>query len=236
MGACGANNLKVNNIMITIVLVDDHHLMLSGLKMIISGQEDLQVVGTASDTISAIEAVKTKKPDVIVLDISLPKANGLDMISRLKSVSPESKILILTMYEDRQYVYKALENGALGYIPKKAAEHDLIYSIRTVAGGELYIHPSLVKSLINKEGNEYRYNDNGSLNIERSLWDSLSPREQDVLIFVAEGFSNKEIGEKLFINEKTAATHRLRGMEKLDLLNKSDLVDLIFFKLKLPKK
>ena len=232
--------------MINIVLVDDHFLMVSGLKMIIAGQEDLQVVGTANDAVSAMEIVKTKKPDVIVLDISMPKTNGLDLIAGLKDVSPDSKILILTMYEDRQYVQKALDNGALGYLPKKAVEHDLIYAIKTVADGELYIHPSLVKDLIGKDKDkkekEYGEYDGGgtkaagSESALRNLWSNLSPREQEVLIFVAGGFSNKEIGEKLFINDKTVATHRLRGMEKLGFINKSDLVDMVFFKLNLLKK
>ena len=232
--------------MINIVLVDDHFLMVSGLKMIIAGQESLQVIGTANDAASALEAVKAKKPDVVVLDISLPKTNGLDLIAGLKDASPESKILILTMYEDRQYVQRALDNGALGYLPKKAVEHDLIYAIKTVAEGELYIHPSLVKDLIEKDKDKkekkYREYDGGcpsaagSESALRNLWSNLSPREQEVLIFVAEGFSNKEIGEKLFINDKTVATHRLRGMEKLGFINKSDLVDLVFFKLNLLKK
>ena len=232
--------------MINIVLVDDHLLMVSGLKMIIAGQEDLRVVGTANDAASAIEIVKAKKPDVIALDISLPKTNGLDLIAGIKDVSPDSKILILTMYEDRQYVQKAFDSGALGYLPKKAVEHDLIYAIKTVAEGELYIHPSLVKDLIgkgkDKKGEEYQECDDGgstavkSENALRNLWNSLSPREQEVLKFVAEGFSNKEIGEKLFINDKTVATHRLRGMEKLGYINKSDLVDMVFFKLKLIDK
>lgn len=234
--------------MINIVLIDDHFLMVSGLKMIIAGQEDLRVVGTANDAVSAMGIVKEKKPDVIVLDISLPKTNGLDLIIGLKEVSPDSKILILTMYEDRQYVQRALDNGALGYLPKKAVEYDLIYAIKTVAEGELYIHPSLVKDLIGKDKDknveEYRkYNGAGegsapagSENALRNLWNNLSPREQEVLIFVAEGFSNKEIGEKLFINDKTVATHRLRGMEKLGYINKSELVDIVFFKLKLINK
>ncbi len=232
--------------MINIVLIDDHFLMVSGLKMIIAGQEDLRVVGTANDAVSAMGIVKEKKPDVIVLDISLPKTNGLDLIIGLKEISPDSKLLILTMYEDRQYVQRALDNGALGYLPKKAVEYDLIYAIKTVAEGELYIHPSLVKDLIGKDKNveEYRkYNGAGegsapagSENALRNLWNNLSPREQEVLIFVAEGFSNKEIGEKLFINDKTVATHRLRGMEKLGYINKSELVDIVFFKLKLIDK
>ena len=234
--------------MINIVLIDDHFLMVSGLKMIIAGQEDLRVVGTANDAVSAMGIVKEKKPDVIVLDISLPKTNGLDLIIGLKEISPDSKLLILTMYEDRQYVQRALDNGALGYLPKKAVEYDLIYAIKTVAEGELYIHPSLVKDLIGKDKDknveEYRkYNGAGegsapagSENALRNLWNNLSPREQEVLIFVAEGFSNKEIGEKLFINDKTVATHRLRGMEKLGYINKSELVDIVFFKLKLIDK
>ncbi len=222
--------------MTTIVLIDDHFLMVSGLKMIIGGQKDLQVVGTAKDAESAIETVRANKPDVTVLDISLPKTNGLDIIAKLKSESEGSKILILTMYEDRQYVQRAIDNGASGYLPKKAVENDLIYSIRTVARGEIYIHPSLVKDLVNKYKRNSEYH-SGQLSTPESLaWNGLSSREREVLIFVAKGFSNKEIGAKLFISEKTVATHRLKGMEKLNLISKSDLVDLIFFKLMLFKK
>jgi YesN/AraC family two-component response regulator len=119
--------------MINIVLVDGHFLMVSGLKMIIAGQKDLRVVGTANDAASAMEIVKAKKPDIIVLDISMSKTNGLDLIAGFKDVSPDSKILILTMYEDRRYVQRVLDNGALGYLTKKAVEHDLIYAIKTVA-------------------------------------------------------------------------------------------------------
>ena len=223
--------------MISIVLIDDHFLMVSGLKMIIAGHNDMQVAGTANDAMSAMGIVKEKKPDVIVLDISLPKTNGLDLIIGLKEISPDSKILILTMYEDRQYVQKALDNGAFGYLPKKAVESDLIYAIKTVADGELYIHPSLIKDLIGRDKNKNEGADSaGNQNALFDLWHNLSDREQEVLIMVAEGFSNKEIGQKLFINDKTVATHRLRGIEKLGYISKSELVDIVFFKLKLIDK
>jgi DNA-binding NarL/FixJ family response regulator len=211
--------------------------MVSGLKMIIAGHNDMQVAGTANDAMSAMGIVKDKKPDVIVLDISLPKTNGLDLIIGLKEISPDSKILILTMYEDRQYVQKALDNGAFGYLPKKAVESDLIYAIKTVAEGELYIHPSLIKDLIGRDKNKNEDADSaGNQNALLDLWHNLSDREQEVLIMVAEGFSNKEIGQKLFINDKTVATHRLRGIEKLGYISKSELVDIVFFKLKLINK
>jgi two-component system response regulator NreC len=211
--------------------------MVSGLKMIIAGHNDMQVAGTANDAASAMGIVKEKKPDVIVLDISLPKTNGLDLIIGLKEISPDSKILILTMYEDKQYVQRALDNGALGYLPKKAVESDLIYAIKTVAEGELYIHSSLVKDLIGRDKNKNEGGDSaGNQNTLLDLWHNLSDREQEVLIMVAEGFSNKEIGQKLFINDKTVATHRLRGMEKLGYISKSELVDIVFFKLKLINK
>ena len=235
--------------MIKIAIVDDHYLMVSGLKMIISAASkdmaDMVVVGTASDAESAMEIVSAEKPDVVALDISLPGTNGLDLIPRIKSISAGTKILVLTMYEDRQYVKRALDNGASGYIPKKAAEEDLIYAIKTVAGGGMYIYPTLINELLgkDKEKTQQEININGdsnatntAMNKDVSLWNHLSSREQEVLILVVEGFSNKEIGEKLFINEKTAATHRLRGMEKLDISSKSDLVDLILFKLKLLEK
>lgn len=231
--------------MIKIVIVDDHYLMVSGLKMIISISKDMDVVGTANDAESAMEIVKTKKPDVLILDISLSGHNGLDIIPKIKTISAGTKILILTMYEDRQYINRAFENGASGYIPKKAVEEDLVYSIKTVARGEMYIYPSLINELIGKgkekngiakkiEDNLNEANIGGNKDV--LLWKNLSSRESEVLIFVVKGFSNKEIGEKLFINEKTAATHRLRGMEKLGISNKSDLVDLVLFRLKLLEK
>ncbi|MCL4321780.1 MAG: response regulator transcription factor [Deltaproteobacteria bacterium] len=218
--------------MITIVLVDDHSILLTTLKIFLDSQEGISVAGTANDALRAVELIKTKNPDVVLLDISMPKISGIDLIPKIKKVSPNSKILILTMFEDKQYMQKVLDAGASGFLVKKAMDYDLVYAIRTVARGEIYIHPQLLEDFMankNKASEDV-------LSREEALWNALSNREKEVMTGVAKGFTNKEIAEKHFLSEKTVATYRSRGMEKLGFENKSELIDLIFFKLKILKK
>ncbi|MHB8232993.1 MAG: response regulator [bacterium] len=218
--------------MITIVLVDDHSILLATLKVFLNTQEGISVAGTSNDAMHAVELIKTKTPDVVLLDISMPKINGIDLIPKIKKVSPNSKILILTMFEDKQYMQKVLDAGASGFLVKKAMDYDLVYAIKTVARGEIYVHPSMLEDfMINKN-----YNSTDVTSREETLWNALSKREKEVMIGVAHGFTNKEIAEKHFLSEKTVATYRSRGMEKLGFENKSELIDLIFFKLKILKK
>ena len=218
--------------MITIVLVDDHSILLTTLKIFLDSQEGISVAGTANDALRAVELIKTKNPDVVLLDISMPKISGIDLIPKIKKVSPDSKILILTMFEDKQYMQKVLDAGASGFLVKKAMDYDLVYAIKTVARGETYVHPSMLEDfMINKNKTSA-----DALSREEALWDALSNREKEVMIGVAHGFTNKEIAEKHFLSEKTVATYRSRGMEKLGFENKSELIDLIFFKLKILKK
>ena len=219
--------------MITICMVDDHYILLTALKVLLDGQDDIKVVGMAPDALSAVQLIKSKNPDIVLLDISLPDANGLDLIIKFKKVSPESRILVLTMYEDKQYLKKALDLGASGFLVKKAMDYDLIYAIRTVARGEIYIHPSMVEGFISGPQSKIR---DGKLSKEEFLWNSLSPREQEVMIGIAHGFTNKEIAEKHLLSEKTITTYRSRGMEKLGLEKKSELVDFIVEKLKILKQ
>ena len=212
--------------MITIVLVDDHSILLTTLKIFLDSQEGISVAGTANDALRAVELIKTKNPDVVLLDISMPKISGIDLIPKIKKVSPNSKILILTMFEDKQYMQKVLDAGASGFLVKKAMDYDLVYAIRTVARGEIYIHPQLLEDFMankNKASEDV-------LSREEALWNALSNREKEVMTGVAKGFTNKEIAEKHFLSEKTVATYRSRGMEKLGFENKSELIDLIFFK------
>ncbi len=216
--------------MITVVLVDDHSILTSTLKVFLDDQEGINVVGTANDALAAVELIKAKTPNVILLDLSLPKISGIDLIPRIKKASPNSKILILTMYEDKQYMQSSLDAGASGFLVKKAMDYDLIYAIKTVARGEIYIHPSMLENFINADKPSIH-----NLSREESLWNTLSKREQEVMIGIAQGFTNKEIAERHFLSEKTVATYRSRGMEKLGFSNKSELVDLIFFKLKILK-
>jgi len=217
--------------MITICIVDDHSLLLAALKVLLDSQEGIKVAGMANDALSAIKLIKAKNPDVILLDISLPEINGLDLIPRFKKISPESKILIMTMYEDKQYLQKSLDSGASGFLVKKAMDYDLIYAIRTVARGEIYIHPSMLENFMAAAKDSV-----SSISREEQLWGILSNREKEVMIGVAYGFTNKEIAEKHLLSEKTVATYRLRGMEKLGLEKKSDIVDFILEKLKILKE
>ncbi len=217
--------------MTKVVLVDDHNILISTLKMFLDAQDDINVVGTASDATLALELIKTKLPDVVLLDISLPKMNGLDLIPKIKKISPNSKILMLTMLEDKKYMQASIDSGASGFLIKRALDYDLIYAIRTVARGEIYIHPTMLEDFINIDGHS-----GYTPNKEEILWNSLSNREKEVMLGVAQGFTNKEIAEKHFLSEKTIATYRSRAMEKLGFENKSELIELIFFKLKLLKK
>ena len=217
--------------MIKVVLIDDHSILLSTLKIFLNMQEGITVEGTTNDAFYAVELIKSKTPDVVLLDISMPKINGIDLIPKIKKNSPNSKILILTMFEDKQYMQKVLEAGASGFLLKKAMDYDLVYAIKTVARGETYIHPSMLEDFIanNNASNEV-------FSREEMLWDALSKREKEVMTGVAQGFTNKEIAEKHFLSEKTVATYRSRGMEKLGFSSKSQLIDLIYFNLKILKK
>jgi DNA-binding NarL/FixJ family response regulator len=218
--------------MITVVLIDDHSILLSTLKIFLNTQEGITVSGTTNDALCAIELIKQKTPDVVLLDISMPKINGIDLIPKIKKNSPNSKILILTMFEDKQYMQKVLEAGASGFLVKKAMDYDLVYAIKTVARGETYIHPSMLEDFIANKNNGA----NEVFSREEILWDALSKREKEVMVGVAQGFTNKEIAEKHFLSEKTVATYRSRGMEKLGFSSKSQLIDLIYFNLKILNK
>ena len=223
--------------MITVCIVDDHFILLSALNVLLNSQEDIKVIGTAGDSLTALELIKSKKPDVILLDISLLEANGFALISKFKKLSPYSKILIMTINGDSIYMEKVFELGISGFLVKKAMDYDLIYAIRTVARGEKYIYPSMVKRYIGDKQIKSKVVKNklNGVSNDEFLWNSLSSREQEVIIDIAHGYTNKEIAEKHFLSEKTVETYRLRGMEKLGFKKKSELVNLIIIKLKILK-
>lgn len=224
--------------MITVCIVDDHFILLSALNVLLDSQEDIKVIGTAGDSLTALKLIKSKKPDVILLDISLLEANEFALIPKFKKLSPDSKILIMTIEGDAVYLEKGLELGVSGFLVKKAMDYDLIYAIRTVARGEKYIYPSMVKRYIGDKQIKSKVGKDkpNSVSNDEFLWNSLSSREQEVMIDIAHGFTNKEIAEKHFLSEKTVETYRLRGMEKLGFKKKSELVNFIIIKLKILKK
>jgi two-component system response regulator NreC len=199
--------------MIRIVLADDHQILLAGLKRLIDSMGDMEVVATATDATMAIEAARTHRPDVLVLDISMP-GGGLEVARRVREMELPTKIVILTMYAEDRYVMEAVRLGAAGYVLKRSADRELIDAIRAVAAGDAYLTPAAVRLLLATQQNE-----NG-----RSE-PALSPREREVLRFTARGFSNLEIAERLFVSPKTVDTYRSRIMAKLDLHRRSELVE-----------
>jgi two-component system response regulator NreC len=199
--------------MIRIVLADDHLILLAGLKRLIESKGDMEVVATAIDATSAIEAARTHRPDVLVLDISMP-GGGLEVARRVREMELSTRIVILTMYAEDRYVMEAVRLGAAGYVLKRAADKELIDAIRAVAAGDAYLTPAAVRLLLATQQSE-----NGRAE------PALSPREREVLRFTARGFSNLEIAERLFVSPKTVDTYRSRVMAKLDLHRRSELVE-----------
>lgn len=206
---------------IKVLLVDDHVMLRSGLKLLLDPQPDITVVAQAGDGLEAVQLAGELQPDVILLDLTMPGLSGLDALPLIRKVSPASRILILTMHEDESYLRQVLKSGAAGYILKKAADAELISAIRAVARGEVYVHPSMTRALL-----DGLVPDSASALANQPVdeWEKLSEREQEVLHLVALGFTSAEIAEQLSLSAKTIETYRLRGMEKLGLRNRASLV------------
>lgn len=203
---------------IKLLLVDDHQVVRTGLRMLLEGQPDMKIVGEADSGLDALEKARELSPDVIVMDITLPDISGIEATRRVKDEFPNISVIALTIHEDEQYFFEMLQAGASGYVPKRAAPEDLITSIRAAFAGEIYIYPSLAKALVaDFLGRSSQENEKASL-------DGLTTREQEVLSLLAEGYSNDEIGETLQISKHTVARHRENLMRKLELHSKSELV------------
>jgi two-component system response regulator NreC len=203
---------------INLLLVDDHQVVRTGLRMLLEGQPDMKIVGEADSGLHALEKAKELMPDVVVMDITLPDISGIEATKRLKEELPDIAVVALTIHEDEQYFFEMLQAGASGYVPKRAAPEDLITSIRAAFAGEIYIYPSLAKALVADFLNR------PSLENEKASLDGLTTREQEVLSLLAEGLSNDEIGESLQISKHTVARHRENLMRKLELHSRSELV------------
>lgn len=206
---------------INILIADDHAIVRSGLTMLVEGQEDMKVIGTAADGKEAFEKATELEPDVVLMDINMPPGeNGLVATKRLREAMPHIHILILSMHDDREYVYRALHAGASGYILKSADDFDLISAIRTVEEGAAYLYPEATKTII--EDYLTKVSD------EESKISNLSAREQEILALLAKGYTNREIGDLIHVSVKTVETHRSKIMEKLNLKTRPDLVKYAF--------
>jgi DNA-binding NarL/FixJ family response regulator len=200
--------------MIRVLLADDHSIVRAGLRRIVDESDDMEVVAEAADGREAIRLVGRQLPDVAVVDISMPGLDGLEVISRLHSEYPELPLLVLTMHEEEQYVVRAIEAGAMGYLTKQSAPEQLVKAIRRVVEGHRYLTEEAAEALALRVG---RGKGPGS------PLDSLSMRELQVLRRLAKGNTNREIAEAYHISIKTVDTYRLRLLKKLNLRNNAEL-------------
>ena len=200
---------------IRVLLVDDHQVLREGLRLLLEGEEDMVVVSEAGTGKDAIRLASELHPDVIVMDLGLPDGNGINAIREIRLQERSVRIVVLSMYSDRELVMKALEAGSDGYVPKSSAHSDLLQAIRTVHIGQRYLHPiaatAVVDEMLDKQENS-------------QLLEILSDRETQVLRFTAMGFTSRDIGDRLALSPKTVDTYRQRAMNKLELENRAELI------------
>jgi DNA-binding NarL/FixJ family response regulator len=204
---------------IRILLVDDHAVLRSGLKALLHTEDDMAVVGEAATGEDGVEQAKWLKPDVVVMDLSMPGIGGMEAMRQIVALDIKCRVLVLTMHAEDEYLLAVLEAGGSGYVHKSSADQDLTTAIRAVAKDEVFLYPSAAKLLL--KGFKTK-----TENAEMDPLKKLSERERDVFQQTVQGYSSSEIGEKLFISPKTVDTYRSRVMEKLGLTHRSELVRL----------
>jgi two-component system, NarL family, response regulator NreC len=202
-----------------IILADDHAILRAGLRLLINNQADMLVIGEASNGAEVLAQAEDLQPDLVLLDLNMPGIDGLAALPRLHKSLPGGKILILTMHDDAIYLREALQGGASGYVLKKAVDTELLMAIRAVMRGETYIHSAMTNKLLQDVLPAAVTAENTG-----NPWDVLSEREVEVLRHVALGYTNAEIADKLALSVKTVETYRARGMEKLNLQTRAQLV------------
>jgi two-component system response regulator NreC len=197
-----------------VLVVDDHAVVRSGLRLLLDREDDLECVGEAGSADDAVRQARSLSPDVVLLDIVMPDASGIDAIPRILEVAPDAKVLILSMQDDPGYVREAFGGGATGYVLKEAADSEMVAAVREVAAGNRYVHPALGAKLAASEVE-------AKARLEE---DPLSDREREVLRLLALGHTNQEIAKMLYISVRTAETHRAHIMQKLGLSTRAELV------------
>ena len=202
---------------VRIVLADDHALFRAGLAALLEAESRFEVVGEASTGEEAVDLARSLKPEIVVMDLSMPGTNGLEATRRIAALGLDTRVLVLTVHAEEEYLVPVVEAGASGYLTKTSADTDLIEALKVVARGQVYLPPKATTLLL-KQYKKAETDD------EPSRLKDLSSREREVLALTAEGFSSREIGKKLFISPKTVDTYRSRIMEKLGLSHRSELV------------
>jgi two-component system response regulator NreC len=203
---------------IKVLVVDDHAIVREGVRMILAKEPDLEVVGEAGDGAQALELTERMRPDVVIMDISMPGMGGIEATQTLRAQHPDVQVLALTMHEDESYVFQLLRAGAAGYVLKRAAAQDLVQAVRAAAKGDAFLYPSVARKVVED------YLKRVESGEERERYDGLTGREKEILTLIAQGLSNQQIAEKLYISIKTVQTHRAHILEKLGLHDRTELV------------
>jgi two-component system response regulator NreC len=204
--------------LIRILVADDHPIFRAGLRALLDGQPDMRVVGEAGNGLEAVARARELKPDVVLLDLSMPVLDGLGALREMQRLGLASRALVLTMHAENEYLLRVLEAGGYGYVLKQAVDTDLFEAIRTVARGEVFLYPAATTLLLS------RYLEQRRESLGEGQEDGLSEREREVLALTAEGYSSQEIGDRLALSAKTVETYRTRLMRKLNLHHRADLV------------
>jgi DNA-binding NarL/FixJ family response regulator len=199
---------------IRVLVVDDHAVVRSGLRLLLDAEDDIETVGEAGDLRTAVFEARSLKPDVVLMDMVMPGGSGIEATAAVLKEHPGAKVLVLSMQDDPSYVREAFAVGASGYVLKEAADSEVVGAVREVAAGARYVHPALGARLIASDAEDRR----------RAESDPLSEREREVLRLLALGHTNQEIAKMLFISVRTAETHRAHIMQKLGLQTRAELV------------
>ena len=199
---------------IKVLIVDDHALMRDGISALLNVNDDIEVIGEASEGKEAIKKMAELKPDVVVMDIAMPNMDGMEATRQIVKANRDVKVLILTQHENKEYVLSAIKAGASGFVPKKALGSELVSAIRSVYRGDSFLHPSVATALIE----DYRRHTG------MDPFDKLTTRERDILRHIAEGHTSQEIANMLVISLKTVLGYRTKIMEKLDIHNRTELI------------
>jgi two-component system, NarL family, response regulator NreC len=202
---------------VTIILADDHHVMRQGLRMLIEAQEDFRVIAEAGDGLEVVQLAERLTPDILIVDVMMPGLNGLEVTRQVCKRSLDTRVIMLSMYNNEAYVLEALRNGAAGYVLKEATATDLVRAVREVAAGRRYLSPPLSERAIEAYLQKTR-------DVAFDPYETLTTREREVLQLAAEGRTNADIAAALFVSPRTVETHRAHLMRKLDLHTQADLI------------